>query len=72
MSMALERFYLMVSFANPIAVELSTCMGMSGWGWPSSSISVRVGTASCTFIQVAPILASAADPMTLDVILDTV
>ena len=22
----------MVSFANPLAVELSTCMGMAGWG----------------------------------------
>ena len=29
MSMAFERFCLMVSFANPTAVELSTCMGVA-------------------------------------------
>ena len=72
MSMALERFCLMVSFANPTAVELSTCMGVSGWGYLSLRSSVRMGTASCPLIYVAPILASAADPMALDMILVTV
>ena len=62
----------MVSFENPIAVEFSTCMGVANWRWPSSRSSVRMGTASCPLIYVAPFLASMDDPMTLDMILDTV
>ena len=50
MSMALERFCLMVSLANPTAVELSACMGVAGWGWPSSRSSVQIGTASFPLI----------------------
>ena len=50
MSMALERFCLMVSFENPTAVELLTCMGVAGWGWPSLRRSVRMGTASFPLI----------------------
>ena len=43
--MALERFCLMVSLSNPMAVELSTFMGVAGWGCPSLRSSVRMGTA---------------------------
>ena len=50
MSMDLERFCLMMSFENQTAVELSTCMGVDGWGWPSLSISVWIGTATCPLI----------------------
>ena len=31
MSMALDRFCLMVSLAKPSAVDLSTCMGVDGF-----------------------------------------
>ncbi len=46
MSMALERFCLIVSLAKPAAVELSVCIGVGGWGWPSSLRVVRRGMAS--------------------------
>ena len=67
--MALERFCLMVSFENPTAVELVTCMDVVGWGWPSLRSIVRMGAASCPLIKVVPVSALAADPMTLDMIL---
>ena len=66
--MALKRFCLMVSFENPTAVELSNCMSVAGWRWPSSRTSVWMSTAFCPLIKVAPISDSAADPMTLDMI----
>ena len=50
MSMDLELFCLMVSLANPTVVELSTCMGVAGWGWSSSRSSVQMGTASFPLI----------------------
>ena len=44
---------------------LSTCMGLGGWGCPSSSRVVRIGKASLAFRKVAPISASAAEDMTV-------
>jgi hypothetical protein len=32
MSIALDRFCLIVLLAKPAAVELSVCMGVGGWG----------------------------------------
>ena len=53
----------MVLLEKPIAVVLSNCMGGGGWRCPSSSSVVRTGKASLAFINVAPILASAAEDM---------
>ena len=54
---------MMVLFANPNDVVLSTCMGVGGWGCPSSSRVVRIGKAPLAFRNVASILASAAEDM---------
>ena len=40
-----------------------TCMGVGGWGCPSSSRVVRIGKASLELRKVAPIAASAAEDM---------
>ena len=65
MLIALDRLCFMVSFTNPIAVELSTCIGVGGWGCPISSSATRSGTASFVARKVAPISASIAELMTL-------
>lgn len=64
MSMAFERLCLMVLLMNPIAVELSTCIGVGGCSWPISWRAVRIGTASLAARNVAPTSASIADDMT--------
>ena len=53
----------MMPFTNPTAVVLSTCMGLGGWGFPSSSSVILIGKASLTFRKVAPISASDAKDM---------
>ena len=58
----------MVLFENPTAVVLSTCMGVEGWGCPSSLRVVRIGKASLAFRNVAPISTSAAEDMTVLII----
>ena len=63
MSIAFDRFCLIVSFTNPTAVVLSTCMGVGGWGCPISSRVVRIGKTSLDFIKLAHISASAAEEM---------
>ena len=65
MSIAFDRFCLMVLFANPTAVVLSTCMEVGGWGFPSYSRVVRIGKAYLAFRKVAPISASAAEDITI-------
>ena len=65
MSIAFDRFCLILLFENPTAVVLSTCMGVEGWGCPSSLRVVRIGKASLTFRNVAPISDSAAEYMTV-------
>ena len=41
-----NSFCLIVSLAKPLAVELSTCIGVVGCGCPISRSKVRIGTAS--------------------------
>ena len=65
MSIALERLCLMVLLMNPIAVELSTCIGVGGCSWPISWRAMRIGTASFAARNAAPTSASIADDMTL-------
>ena len=63
MSIALDRFCLMVLFANCTDVMLSNCMGVGGWGCPSSLRVVRIGKASLAFRNMALTSASAAEDM---------
>ena len=65
MSTAFDHFYLIVLFANPTDVVLSTCMGVGGWRCPSSLRVVRIGETYLAFRKVAPILASTAEDMTV-------
>ena len=63
MSIAFERFCLMILFENPTDVVLSNCMGVGGWGCLSSSRVVRIGKLSLAFRKVATMSASAAEDM---------
>ena len=71
MSMALDRFCFRVLVANALAVLLSTCILVGGYGCPISMRVVLSGTATCEFINDSPIFASAADAMTFVMILHT-
>ena len=70
--MVFDSFWLMVLFEKPLAVELSTGMGVDGWGCPSSESMLQMGTASWPLRKVDPILDSVADNITFLMILDTV
>ena len=60
-SIDLDLCLFNVLFAMPTAVELSQCIGISGWGWPIS-LSVSQTIVACLhLINNAPSLASAAD-----------
>ena len=72
MLISLDRFCLIEFSKNPSAVELSKRRGVAGCGWPSSRRVVQIGTASWPLMKAAPILASAAESMTLLMILETV
>ena len=69
MSIALDIFCLMLLLAIPTAVELLTCIGVGGWGWPISMSVVCMGTAAWPLRKRAPYSASAEDDMTLRKIL---
>ena len=64
MSIALERWILMLSLAIPHAVELSTWMGVGGCGYPISSRVVRSMAASFMLVKSPAVSASAADETT--------
>ena len=66
MLIVFDRFFLMVLLVKPLAVELSTWIGVTGYGFPSSRSNVRIGTASCPFMYAAPISDSTAKLITLD------
>ena len=66
MSIAFDRFCLILSFVKPTVVVLSNCMGVGGWVYPISSRGMcELVKASLAFIKVASILASAAEDMTV-------
>ena len=67
----LGTLLIQVFLSNALAVILSTCIFVGGCGCPISVIVVRSGTASCAFINYAPIFSSAADAMTFVMILYT-
>ena len=55
----------MVSLSNITDVVLLTCIGLGVWGCPSYLIVVRMGKKSFDLSKLAPILASAAEDMTV-------
>ena len=61
-------FFLMVSLAKPLVVELSTWIGVVGCGCPSLRSKVRIGMAYWPLMCATPISALAAEPITLDMI----
>jgi hypothetical protein len=65
-------FLLHGAVGKPLAMVLLTWMGVGGCGWPNSRSVLIMGTASWPLIYPAPILASAADPTTMLLLLHIV
>ena len=72
MSKDFARLALTVWFAMPTAVVLSAWIGVGGYGKPISSNAVRIGMTSQALWKRAPISASAAEDMTVLIIVETV
>ena len=72
MLIALDQFCLMESLSNPSSVELLGRRGAAGCGWSSSRRVVQIGTASWPLMKVVPVLYSAAEALTLLMILESV
>ena len=70
MSIDLVALAKILLLMRPSDVLLSICMGVHGFGWPSSSSVLRMGTYVLEFKNNAPISASAADDITLWMIVD--
>ena len=54
-------FCFIVLLRKPIAVSLSTSIGVGGWGWPISVRFTLKGSASLAFYKVAATSVSMAD-----------
>eukprot|EP00957_Ditylum_brightwellii_P212183 15367048-Ditylum_brightwellii.AAC.2 len=63
--MALDLCCLMLLLMIQCVVELSTWIGVGGWGWPISVRATCIAAASFAFSTNAPSSASAADAITL-------
>ena len=63
-SMDRERFFLIISFAIPVAFMLSQCMGVAGCGWPICCKVSRIILPSSQLRNNALNSASAADATT--------
>ena len=63
-----QSFFLMVSLAKPLVVELSTWIGVADCGCPIPRIKVRIGTVSWPLMYTVPISDSATEPITFDII----
>ena len=70
MSMVLVHLGCTVLVTTPKAVVLSVCKEVLGCGWPISSSSKCMGTASLAFMYRAPSSASAAEDITALIIDD--
>jgi hypothetical protein len=64
MSIAFDRFRLIVSFKMPYTVELSVLRGVGGWVWPSSVSVTLSGAALWALCKHAPASDSAAEATT--------
>lgn len=69
MSKAFERFCRILELSMPLAVELSTLIGVGGCLCPRACNVWRTGTAACALITAVVVSASAADAMTWRIVL---
>ena len=69
MSMTFNALGMILFVSSAFAVELSVCIGVSGWGWPSLTSVCRIETAVFALMNSAPNSASAADDMTALIII---
>ena len=65
-------FCLMASLSKPAEVELSKRHGLGSWAFLSLERVIRMGMDSWPLRKLSPILASAAEAMTLERILERV
>ncbi len=68
MSMAFNTLGMILFVSSAFAVELSVCIGVSGWGWPSLTSVCRIETAVFVLMNSALNSASATDDMTAFII----
>ncbi len=68
MSIAFNAFGIILLVSRSCAVLLSVCIGVGGWGWPSSLSVWRMETAVFALMKRAPSSASTADDMTAHII----
>ena len=69
MSIAFVAFGCILLLTTPLAVELSVCMGVGSCLCPNSSSVVHIGMACFALMKRAPSLASAAEDITVCMIL---
>ncbi len=58
MSIAFNAFGIILLVSRSFAVMLSVCLGVSGWGWPSSLSMWHIETAVFALMKRAPSSAS--------------
>jgi hypothetical protein len=68
MSVAFNAFGIILLVSRSFAVLLSVCIGVGGWGWPSSLSVWCMETAVSALMKRALSSASAADDMTAHII----
>ncbi len=68
MSIAFNAVGIILLVSRSFAVLLSVCIGVGGWGWPSSSSVWHIETAVFALIKRAPSSAYAVDDMTAHII----
>jgi hypothetical protein len=68
MSIAFNAFGIILLVSRSCAVLLSVCIGVGGWGWPSSLSVWCMETAVFALMKRAPSSASAANDMTARII----
>ncbi len=68
MSIAFNAFGIILLVSRSCVVLLSVCIGVGGWGWPSSLSVWRMETAVFALMKRALSSASAADDMTAHII----
>ncbi len=68
MSIAFYTFGIILLVSRSCAVLLSVCIGVGGWGWPSSLSVWRMEMAVFALMKRVPSSASAVDDMTSHII----
>ncbi len=68
MSIAFNAFGIILLVSRSFVVLLPVCIGVGGWGWPSSLCMWRIETTVFALMKRAPSSASVADDMTAHII----